>query len=80
MTKKEQYLNDVKENVEYAIKTYFEYDLPKYTNFTIVNSFQEGMLIRYESETIDTINKVFEEHKQLAWWFSPYSKNDIQIF
>ena len=80
MTKKEQYLNDVKENVEYAIKTYLEYDLPRYTNFTIVNYFNEGMLRRYKSETIDTINEVFEEHKQLGWWFSPYIKNDIQIF
>lgn len=80
MSKKEQYLNDVKENVEYAIKTYLEYDLPRYTDFTIVNSFQEGMLRHYKSETIDTINEVFEEHKQLGWWFSPYSKNDIQIF
>lgn len=29
---------------------------------------------------VHTINEVFEEHKQLGWWFSPYSKNDIQIF
>lgn len=79
MTKKKQYLNDVKENVEYAIKTYLEYDLPRYTDFTIVNSFNEGMLRRYKSETIDTINEVFEEYKQLNWWWSKYSKNDICI-
>lgn len=79
MTNKEQYLNDVKENVEYAIKMYMEYDLPRYTDFTIVNSNKEGMLRRYKSETIDTINEVFEEYKQLNWWWSKYSKNDICI-
>lgn len=81
MTKKEQYLNDVKENVRYAIKTYLEYDLPRYTDFTVVDSRRNGMLRRYQSETIDAINEVFEEHKELGWWFSSsYSKNDILIF
>lgn len=80
MTKKEQYLNDVKESVRYAIKTYLEYDLPRYTDFTVVDSRRNGMLRRYNSETIDAINEAFEEHKKLGWWFSPYSKNDIQIF
>lgn len=83
MTKKEQYLNDVKENVRYAINLYLKYDLPRYTDFTIISSNQEGMLRRYNSETIDAINEVFwehEEYQEWTWWWSPFSKNDIQIF
>ena len=85
MTNKEKYLNDVKESVRYAIEQYLKYLLPRYTDFTVVDSRRNGMLRRYQSETIDAIDDVFEEHnfeedKQLGWWFSPYSKNDIQIF
>ena len=80
MTNKEKYLNDVKESVRYAIEQYLKYLLPRYTHFTVVDGRRNGMLRRYQSETIDVINEVFEEHKQLGWWFSPYSKNDIQIF
>ena len=86
MTNKEIYLNDVKDSVRYVLKLLTEYEVPRYTDFTVIDWNKLGMLRRYRDETIDAINEVLYEEGNIhelgyrGWWFSKYSKQHIYIY